>query len=98
METVLFLAILTFCPIGQNCYGAEGFTRHISEPFAVAHEDLTQGLMGDVHSTCQEQLNMLEELYPSEGSASHLCVRKDVWERKHTPDNVIIEPLDEPVE
>ena len=91
METVLFLAILTFCPIGQDCYGAEGFTRHISEPFAVAHEDLTQGLMGDVHTTCQEQLNMLEELYPSEGSASHLCVRKDVWDRSHPPE-------DEPVE
>ena len=91
METVLFLAILTFCPIGQNCYGTDGFTRHISEPFAVAHEDLTRGLMGDVHTTCQQQLNMLEELYPSEGSASHLCVRKDVWDRSHPTE-------DEPVE
>ena len=85
MATVLFLAILTICPIGQNCYSEDGFIRHISEPFAVAHEDLTRGLMGDVHSTCQEQLNMLEELYSEEGSKSHLCVRKDIWERSHPP-------------
>ena len=84
METVLFLAILTICPIGQDCYGTEGFNRYISEPFAIARENLQQEMMSDMNSACNEQLNILAELHLSkEGSKSHLCVRKDVWDEAH---------------
>ena len=96
METALFLAILTICPTGLNCFETDGFVRFISEPFEAVQGNFITGDLGDVHTTCQEQLNMLSQLYLSEGgSRSHLCVRKDVWDSTHP---VTIEPLDESAE
>ena len=76
METVLFLAIITVCPIlTAICNSADDWVRYISAPFEVEASFL--------QDACTVAI---EELHPEvdiKGATSYLCVREDIWRQNH---------------
>tara|TARA_Y100001951_G_scaffold53265_1_gene42250 strand:+ start:285 stop:545 length:261 start_codon:yes stop_codon:yes gene_type:complete len=84
METVLFLAIISVCPVSVAfCDSADDWTRYISAPFEIEASLLQEASKMD--NACTAALDKLKLQVDMEGSYSHLCVREDLW-RKHHPE------------
>ena len=85
METVLFLAVISICPISMVvCNSADDWVRYISAPFEMEASSLKDPYK--VNEGCTAALMKLKLEVDIKGSHSHLCVREDIW-REHHPEH-----------
>jgi len=82
METVLFLAIITVCPILTSvCNSADDWVRYISAPFEVESSFLQDAYK--MNEACTAAIEELKPQVDIKGATSYLCVREDIWRQNH---------------
>jgi hypothetical protein len=84
MEIVLFLAILSVCPISTgNCLSPDDWVRYISPPFEIERHMLQDPV--EMQKKCTIELDKLRVSLDMEPPYNNLCVNEEIW-RKHHPE------------